>query len=76
MINKNDLAREIYEKSDKKIALKDVNKIVTDLFNEMTNKLQEGNEIQINDFGTFSLSKNIKQEIVKVSKTKATKGIN
>ncbi|MAH74106.1 MAG: hypothetical protein CBC09_08595 [Cellvibrionales bacterium TMED49] len=76
MINKNDLAREIYEKSDKKIALKDVNKIVTDLFNEMTNKLQEGNEIQINDFGTFSLSENIKQEIVKVSKTKATKGIN
>lgn len=76
MINKNDLAREIYEKSDKKIALKDANKIVTDLFNEMTNKLQEGNEIQINDFGTFSLSENIKQEIVKVSKTKATKGIN
>ena len=67
MVTKTDLIHAIYEKSNKKIPLKDVNKIVTELFSEITTRLQNGEEIQI-DFGTFGLSENVKQEIVKVKK--------
>lgn len=72
MITKNDLIHSIYNKSDKKIALNDINKLVTELFSEITTRLQKGEEVQITDFGTFSLTENMQQEVIKESKTKGS----
>lgn len=60
-MNKTEIVREIYDKSDKKVSLKDLDKIINSLIEIMSERLKKGEEIQLADFGTFSVaSKSIK----------------
>lgn len=68
MITKTDLIHQIYEKSNKKLTMKEVDLLVNTLFNSMTEALNKGEKIYISDFGTFSLTKDITKTLVKVKK--------
>ena len=56
-MNKSELIREVHQRMDKKIALKDIDSTVDSLIEIMSEKLKQGEEIQLADFGTFSLAK-------------------
>ncbi len=56
-MNKSDLVRAVYEKMDQKITLKDIDQMVDVMLQVMSEKLKSGEEVQLADFGTFSLAK-------------------
>jgi nucleoid DNA-binding protein len=56
-MNKSELIREVHQRMDKKIALKDIDSTVNSIIEIMSEKLKQGEEIQLADFGTFSLAK-------------------
>jgi nucleoid DNA-binding protein len=56
-MNKSELIREVHQRMDKKIALKDIDSTVNSIIEVMSEKLKQGEEIQLADFGTFSLAK-------------------
>lgn len=68
MKTKVDIVRSLYETHDKKIPMKELDLIVSNLFNHLTKSLSEGEEIYIDGFGTFSLTENIRKPVVKVKK--------
>ena len=60
-MNKSELVREMHERTGKKLSLKDLDLMVNSMIEIMTEKLKKGEEIQLADFGTFSVaSKSIK----------------
>ena len=73
MITKVDIVRNLYESSDKKIPMKDLDVIVEKLFESITDSLSKGEEIHISGFGTFSLTEQIRKPVVKVKKVINTK---
>ena len=56
-MNKSDLIREIHERMDKKMTIKDIDFTVNVMLDVIADKLKEGEEVQLADFGTFTLSK-------------------
>jgi nucleoid DNA-binding protein len=62
-MNKSELIREVHQRMDKKIALKDIDSTVNSIIEIMSEKLKQGEEIQLADFGTFSLAKKTIQSI-------------
>ena len=60
-MNKSELVREMHERTNKKLSLKDLDLMVNSMIEIMSEKLKKGEEIQLADFGTFSVaSKSIK----------------
>lgn len=60
-MNKSELIREVHERTDKKLTLKELDLMVNTMLEIMSEKLKQGEEIQLADFGTFSVaSKSIK----------------
>jgi len=60
-MNKSELVREMHERTGKKLSLKDLDLMVNSMIEIMSEKLKKGEEIQLADFGTFSVaSKSIK----------------
>ena len=60
-MNKSELIREVHERTDKKLTLKELDLMFNTMIEIMSEKLKQGEEIQLADFGTFSLaSKTIK----------------
>lgn len=60
-MNKTELVREMHERTGKKLSLKDLDLMVNSMIEIMSEKLKKGEEIQLADFGTFSVaSKSIK----------------
>jgi len=60
-MNKSELIHEVHERTDKKLTLKDLDLMVNTMIEIMSEKLKQGEEIQLADFGTFSVaSKSIK----------------
>ena len=57
-MNKSELIREVHERTDKNITLKDLDLIVNTMIEIMSEKLKQGEEIQLSDFGTFSIASN------------------
>jgi nucleoid DNA-binding protein len=55
-MTKNDLIRELYKNLSEKHTLKDLTVIVDEIFNIMAKKLIKGEEVQLSDFGTFSVA--------------------
>ena len=55
-MTKNDLIRELYKNLSEKHTLKDLTVIVDEIFNIMAEKLKKGEEVQLSDFGTFSVA--------------------
>lgn len=54
--NKDDLIRDLYQKLGNKYTMKDLTVIVDEMLNLMSEKLKRGEEIQLADFGTFSVA--------------------
>lgn len=56
-MNKSDLAREVHEKLDQKISIKDIDQMVDAMLSIISDKLKAGEEVQLADFGTLSQTK-------------------
>jgi nucleoid DNA-binding protein len=70
-VTKDDLIRELYERLGRKHTLKDLTVFVDATFETIADGLKRGEEIQLSDFGTFSLAnKTIKPMIKSVKKKK------
>ena len=52
----NDLIGELHQKLGNKHTMKDLTVIVDEMLNLMSEKLKKGEEIQLADFGTFSVA--------------------
>ena len=55
-MTKDDLIRELYKNLIEKHSLKDLTVIVDEIFKIMAEKLKKGEEVQLSDFGTFSVA--------------------
>ena len=71
-MNKEDLIQHLFlNQSDKKKVNKiKISEIVDKLFDKMSDELNNGKEVQISDFGTFSLTTKSLRPIVKYSMKK------
>jgi len=56
-MNKTELVREMHERTNKKLSLKDLDLMVNSMIEIMSEKLKQGEEIQLADFGTFSIAR-------------------
>ena len=67
-MNKIDLIDKIYsQQSDtKRLSKIQIGKIVDSVFDNMSEELDKGKEIQISDFGTFGLTNKITKPIIKI----------
>jgi nucleoid DNA-binding protein len=54
-MNKSDLIREVHDRIDRKVSMKDLDQIVDVMLSIMSEKLKAGEEVQLADFGTFAL---------------------
>ena len=65
-MTKDDLIRELHQKLSKKHTIKDLNVIVDEMLNLISENLKRGEEIQLADFGTVSVAeKTIKSVLSK-----------
>ena len=69
-MNKSDLIREVHERMNKKIALKDIDALVNSLFEVMSEKLKSGEEVQLDDFGTFAMPEKVMVSALKNTPSK------
>jgi len=69
-MNKSDLIREVHQKMNKKIALKDIDALVNSLFEVMSEKLKSGEEVQLDDFGTFAMPEKVMVSALKNTPSK------
>jgi len=69
-MNKSDLIREVHLRMDKKVALKDIDAMVNSLFEVMSEKLKSGEEVQLDDFGTFAMPEKVMVSALKNTPSK------
>jgi nucleoid DNA-binding protein len=50
-MNKAELIRELHERMNKQVSMKDLDQIVETMFTIMSEKLKSGEEVQLADFG-------------------------
>jgi DNA-binding protein HU-beta len=67
-MNKTDIVRKVYESSDKKIPMKDLDLIVEKTFDLISEAIQQGKEVQISGFGSFSLPEKVTKPLIKIRK--------
>lgn len=67
MITEDQIVREIFKKSNTKVAMKDIDIIVRDCVDVIRSHLKKGEQVYLADFGTLSPTKNIKQSFVEYS---------
>lgn len=72
-MNKTDIVRKVYESSDKKIPMKDLDLIVEKTFDLISEAIQQGKEVQISGFGSFSLPEKVTKPLIKIRKVVNTK---
>lgn len=65
-MNKSDIVRQVYEKLNKKISMKELDSVIDAMLDVMSDALKNGEEVQLSDFGTFSFSKDTIKSISKV----------
>lgn len=66
-MNKSELIREVHERMGKKMTMKDIDLMVGVMLQVMSEKLKNGEEVQLDDFGTFALSSSVMKSAVKVN---------
>jgi nucleoid DNA-binding protein len=66
-MNKSELIREVHERMGKKMTMKDIDLMVGVMLQVMSEKLKNGEEMQLDDFGTFALSSTVLKSAVKVN---------
>ena len=69
-MNKSDLIREVHKRMNKKIALKDIDALVNSLLEVMSEKLKSGEEVQLDDFGTFAMPEKVMVSALKNTPSK------
>ena len=69
-MNKSDLIREVHQRMNKKIALKDIDALVNSLFEVMSEKLKSGEEVHLDDFGTFAMPEKVMVSALKNTPSK------
>ena len=67
-MNKTDIVRKVYENSDKKIPMKDLDLIVEKTFDLISEAIKQGKEVQISGFGSFSLPERVTKPLIKIRK--------
>lgn len=67
-MNSQDIARLIYEQSDKKIALQDINKILDKHNDIIKDALSKSETIELTGLGSFTLNKNIVKPLIQLRK--------
>jgi nucleoid DNA-binding protein len=67
-MNSQDIARIIYEQSDKKISLKDVNLILDKQSDVIKDALSKNESIEISGLGTITLSNKIVKPLIQLRK--------
>ena len=69
-MNKTEIIREVYERLDKKIPMKKLEISLDSILEIMSERLKKGEEIQLAEFGTFSLAE---RTIIPITKTHTSK---
>lgn len=72
-MNKIEVVYQVYEKLDKKIPMKDLEKIFEKFLDVMSVELKKGNEVQLADFGTFALAEKSIKSVIRKKITKSKK---
>ena len=67
-MNSQDIARIIYEQSDKKISLKDVNLILEKQSDVIKDALSKNESVEISGLGTITLSNKIVKPLIQLRK--------
>lgn len=67
-MNSQDIARQIYEQSDKKISLQDINKILDTHNDIIKDALTKSETIELTGLGLFTLNKNIVKPLIQLRK--------
>lgn len=67
-MNKTDIVRKIYESSDKRIPMKELDLIVEKIFDLISDSVKQGKEVQISGFGSFSLPEKVTRPLIKIRK--------
>ena len=67
-MNSQDIARLIYEQSDKKIALQDINKILDKHNDIIKDALTKSETIELTGLGSFTLNSNIVKPLIQLRK--------
>jgi nucleoid DNA-binding protein len=73
MITEDQIVRQLYQGSNKKVAMKDIDIIVKNTFQMITEHLKSGEKVYISDFGTFSETESIRKQFVRIKKTQNKK---
>jgi len=68
MITCDQIVRQIYKQSNKKVPMKDIDVIVRALFETITEHLNKDEQVYIANFGTFALTSDIKKQLVRKEK--------
>lgn len=68
MITCDQIVREIYKASDKKVPMKSIDVIVRMTFEIITEHLNNNEQVNIADFGSFALTSDIKKQLVRIKK--------
>jgi nucleoid DNA-binding protein len=69
-MNKTELIHQVYDRLNKKVPMKDLDNILDAILDVMADGLQRGEEVQLSEFGTFSIAKKTIQPAIKVVKKK------
>ena len=72
-MNKSDIVRQVYERLDKKTSMKELDSIIDTLLDVMSDSLKRGEEVQLSDFGTFSIAKNAIKPVMTNTSSKKIK---
>ena len=64
-MNNTELIREIHKRANGKFTLKELDSILETMLQIMSERLSDGEEIQLADFGTFALSASVVRAAVK-----------
>lgn len=67
-MNSQDIARIIYEQSDKKVSLKDINNIFDKQSNVIKDALSRNESVEITGLGTITLNNKIVKPLVQLRK--------
>jgi nucleoid DNA-binding protein len=67
-MNSQDIARLIYEQSDKKITLQDINKILDKHNDIIKDALVKSETIELTGLGSFTLNSNIVKSLIQLRK--------
>lgn len=69
-MNKEDIVRSVYQDLDGKMPMTKIQECLDCILDVIAKGLKEGKEVQLSDFGTFSLTQKSIQPVVKTAKKK------